>query len=147
PIRGPETTPVSPLVKIAAMVLAGIPPTVLGLIFAISPVAFYSFYVNAPRLWGVSAVADQSYGGVLMLGLGNIIYFVAITIIFVRLLGDSAHDEEEAAALLRPAAATETDVAQGVSPASSRTMNAAVTAGTGTASARQVGAAPEGGSR
>lgn len=147
PIRGPKTEPVSPLVKIAAMVMAGIPPTVLGLIFAISPVAFYSFYINAPRLWGISAVSDQSYGGVLMLGLGNIIYFVAITIIFVRLLGDSARDEEEAAALLRPAAASETDVAQGISAAPSRTIDVAVTAESGTASARQVGAAPEGGSR
>lgn len=146
PIRGPATKPVSPLVKIAAMVVAGIPPTVLGLIFAISPAAFYSFYVNAPRLWGISAVADQSYGGVLMLGLGNIIYFVAITIIFVRLLGDSAHDEEEAAALLRATAAGETDAVQGVSACASRTMNVAVTA-EGTASARQVGAVSEGGSR
>lgn len=146
PVRGPATKPVSPLMKIAAMVIAGIPPTVLGLIFAISPIAFYNFYVNAPRLWGITAVADQSYGGVLMLGLGNIIYFVAITIIFVRLLGDSASDEA-AAALLRPGAAGETDMAQGVSTAASRTMNVAVTAETGTASARQVGAAPEGGSR
>ena len=147
PVRGSATKSVSPLVKIAAMVVAGIPPTVLGLIFAISPVAFYSFYADAPRLWGISAVSDQSYGGVLMLGLGNIIYFVAITIIFVRLLGDSARDEEDAAALLRPAGRRETDVAQGVSIAASRTMTVPVTAETGTASARQVGAAPEGGSR
>ena len=147
PVRGPATKPVSPLVKIAAMVIGGVPPTVLGLIFAISPVAFYSFYVNAPRLWGISAVSDQSYGGVLMLGLGNIIYFVAITIIFVRLLGDSARDEEEAATLLRPAGERETEAAKGVSTAASRTMNVALTAETGTASARQVGAAPEGGSR
>ena len=147
PVRGPATKPVSPLVKIAAMVVAGIPPTVLGLIFAISPVAFYSFYVDAPRLWGISAVSDQSYGGVLMLGVGNIIYFVAITIIFVRLLGDSARDEEAAAALLRSAGARESEVAKGVSSAASRTMQVPVTAGTGTASARQVGAAPEGGFR
>ena len=147
PVRGPATKPVSPLVKIAAMVIGGVPPTVLGLIFAISPVAFYSFYANAPRLWGISAVSDQSYGGVLMLGVGNIIYFVAITIIFVRLLGDSARDEEEAAALLRPAGERETEVAKGVSTTASRTMNVALTAETGTASARHVGVAPEGGSR
>ena len=146
PIRGPGTKPVSPLEKIAAMVVSGIPPTVLGLIFALSPVAFYGFYVSAPRLWGISAVADQSYGGVLMLGLGNIIYFVAITIVFVRLLGDSARDEQEAAALLRPADSAKTDVGTAVSTASSRTMNAATTAGSELPSSRQVGAAPEGGS-
>jgi putative membrane protein len=147
PIRGPATKPVKSLEKIAAMVVSGIPPTVLGLIFALSPVAFYSFYVSAPRLWGISAVADQSYGGVLMLGLGNIIYFVAITIVFVRLLGDSARDEEEAAALLRPGGAGRADVATAVSTPSSRTINEAVTADAEITSSRQVGVAPEGGSR
>lgn len=124
PVRGPATKTVSPLEKIAAMVVSGIPPTVLGLIFALSPAAFYDFYIIAPRLWGISAVADQQYGGVLMLGLGNIIYFVAITIIFVRLLGDSAHDEEEAAHLLRERGADTVVVHVGSKPAS-RTMEPA----------------------
>jgi cytochrome c oxidase assembly factor CtaG len=56
--------------------------------------------VRAPRLWGISPRFDQQIGGVLMLGLGNIIYFVAIVIIFMRLLGDAARDEQEAAARL-----------------------------------------------
>ena len=147
PVRGPATHPVSPLTKIAAMAIGGIPPTVLGLIFALSPVAFYSFYVNAPRLWGISAVADQSYGGVLMLGLGNIVYFVAITIIFVRLLGEPARDEDQAAALLRPGGAGKTPLAKGVSAGASRTINGPVAAESDAASARHVGTAPEGGSR
>ena len=96
PVRGPHTKLVSPLEKIAVLVVSGIPPTVLGLIFALSPVAFYDYYVHAPRLWGVTPVADQQYGGVVMLGLGNIIYFIVITVLFVRLLGDQAHDEAEA---------------------------------------------------
>ncbi|MFN2582676.1 MAG: cytochrome c oxidase assembly protein [Candidatus Dormibacteria bacterium] len=100
PIRGGDMRLVSPLERIAVLVVSGIPPTVLGLIFALSPTAYYGFYVIAPRLWGIAAVSDQQYGGVLMLGLGNIIYFVAITIIFVRLLGDAASDEQEAAAQL-----------------------------------------------
>lgn len=98
PVRGPGTKTVSPLEKIAALVVSGIPPTVLGLIFALSPTAFYDYYVHAARLWGITPVADQQYGGVVMLGLGNIIYFIAITIIFVRLLGDQARDESEAQA-------------------------------------------------
>ncbi|MBV9100709.1 MAG: cytochrome c oxidase assembly protein [Candidatus Dormibacteraeota bacterium] len=100
PVRSAATRLVSPLTKIAVLVVSGIPPTVLGLIFALSPAAFYDFYIHAPRLWGISPVFDQQIGGVLMLGLGNIIYFVAIVIVFVRLLGDSARDEEEAAAHL-----------------------------------------------
>jgi cytochrome c oxidase assembly factor CtaG len=91
---------VTPLTKIAVLVVSGIPPTVLGLIFALAPQAFYDFYVHAPRLWGISPVFDQQIGGILMLGLGNIIYFVPIVIIFVRLLGDASKDESEAATRL-----------------------------------------------
>jgi putative membrane protein len=100
PMRGVTATSVTSLTKIAALVISGIPPTVLGLIFALSPAAYYDFYVHAPRLWGLTPVQDQQVGGIFMLGLGNIIYFVAIAIIFMRLLGDSARDEEEAAARL-----------------------------------------------
>lgn len=142
PLRGPATNAVAPLEKIAVMVIAGIPPTVLGLIFALSPVAFYDFYVNAPRLWGIGVVADQQYGGVLMLGLGNIIYFVAITIIFVRLLGDAARDEEEAAALESPVAP-----AAPATVIASRSMTASAAEPSDTAPEEPVAAAFEGGSR
>jgi putative membrane protein len=103
PIRGEMTVLVSPLEKIAALVISGIPPTVLGILFALAPTAFYSFYVHAPRLWGISPITDQQIGGVFMLGLGNIVYFVAIIIIFMRLLGPTAHDEEEARRLAEAA--------------------------------------------
>ena len=143
PVRGPRTKLVSPLEKIAVLVVSGIPPTVLGLIFALSPVAFYDFYVHAPRLWGISPVSDQQYGGVLMLGLGNIIYFVAITIVFVRLLGDSARDEEVAAQRLAPARAAPQDVSALPSP----TMYGVSSQALAAAPAQPVGAAVEGGSR
>jgi putative membrane protein len=144
PVRGPATKPVSPLEKIAAMVVAGIPPTVLGLIFALSPVAFYDFYVQAPRLWGIAPVADQQYGGVLMLGLGNIIYFLAITIIFVRLLGDAARDEQDAAEQFQSASRTPGDAA---AIPTSRTMLTTTIHASGTAPDHPVPAALEGGSR
>lgn len=143
PVRGPATKTVSPLEKIAAMVIAGIPPTVLGLIFALSPAAFYSFYVTAPRLWGITPVADQQYGGVLMLGLGNIIYFVAITIIFVRMLGDAGRDEEEASRELQSPRASEAAVTN----VASRTMSTTAGSTADTAPEQRVPAALEGGFR
>jgi putative membrane protein len=100
PMRSAEPNRVTPLTKIAMLVVSGIPPTVLGLIFALSRTPFYEFYVRAPRLWGLSPLADQQIGGVAMLGLGNIVYFVAIVIIFVRLLSDAERDEREAARAL-----------------------------------------------
>jgi cytochrome c oxidase assembly factor CtaG len=88
---------VSSLTKIAALTIAGIPPTVLGIVFALAPAPLYSFYAQAPRLWGVSALTDQQYGGVIMLGVGNIVYFIAIIVVFMRLFSDPGRDEEIAA--------------------------------------------------
>jgi putative membrane protein len=97
PMRGRDTRRwVSPFSKIAMLVASGIPPTVLGLIFTIAPHAFYDFYVRAPRLWGLSPVADQQLAGVVMFGAGNLIYFAAVVAVFWRVFGDPAHDEEEA---------------------------------------------------
>ena len=97
PMRGRDPQRwVSPFTKIAMLVASGIPPTVLGLIFTIAPHAFYDFYVRAPRLWGLSPVADQQLAGVVMFGAGNLIYFAAVVAVFWRVFGDPAHDEEEA---------------------------------------------------
>jgi cytochrome c oxidase assembly factor CtaG len=104
PIRDSRTVTVSPLAKIAVLVVSGVPTTVLGLIFALAPNAFYDFYVRAPRLWGLSPVADQQIAGVIMLFASNLIYFVAIVILFMRILSDPARDEEEAAQRLAGAA-------------------------------------------
>ncbi len=82
--------------KIAMLVASGVPPTVLGLIFTVAPHAFYDFYARAPRLWGLSPVIDQQLAGVVMFGAGNLIYFAAVVMIFWRVFGDPARDEEEA---------------------------------------------------
>ncbi|HXA30363.1 MAG TPA: cytochrome c oxidase assembly protein [Candidatus Angelobacter sp.] len=95
PLRGEHTKTVSPFAKIAMLGLAGVPPTALGFIFALLNTPAYDFYARAPRLWGISAVQDQQIAGVIMFGLGNIVYFVAISIIFLRLLGNPADDEAE----------------------------------------------------
>jgi len=106
PMRVHHGRPVSPFVKMSMLVIAGIPPTVLGFLFALVGTPVYDFYARAPRLWGMSAVLDQQVAGVIMFGLGNIVYFVAISIIFLRLLGNPGDDEaeiERAAAEGRPA--------------------------------------------
>jgi putative membrane protein len=106
PMRVAHGRPVSPFVKIAILTIAGIPPTVLGFLFALVGTPVYDFYARAPRLWDMSAVLDQQVAGVIMFGLGNIIYFVAISVVFLRLLSNPADDEaeiERAAAEGRPA--------------------------------------------
>ncbi|GAC1574793.1 MAG: cytochrome c oxidase assembly protein [Candidatus Dormibacteria bacterium] len=97
PQRGPdELHRVSPFTKIAMLVASGVAPTALGLIFSVGSHAFYDFYARAPRLWGLSPVADQQIAGVIMFGAGNLIYFLAVVIVFWRVFSDPARDEEEA---------------------------------------------------
>ena len=98
PVRGPTSVTVTPLQKIAMLTVAGIPPTLLGFVFVMGRSAFYSFYADAPRLWGLTAVPDQQIAGVLMLGAGNLIYFVAITVIFLRMFRSPEEDEDVVAA-------------------------------------------------
>ena len=95
PVVGPvaETRGMPPLMKIGYLALAGIPPTVIGMTLALAPFVMYPFYSIQPRLFAdLGALADQQVAGMLMFGLGNLIYFVPISVFF---LGIS--DEPEAA--------------------------------------------------
>lgn len=96
PQRGAREHPVGAFNKIAMLVASGIPPTILGLIFTVATHPFYDFYARAPRLWGLSAVTDQQFAGVVMFGAGNLIYFVAVVLIFWRVFVDPAHDDQDA---------------------------------------------------
>jgi putative membrane protein len=90
--------------KIAYLGFAGVPPTILGLAFILSPTVLYPFYAAAPRVTPLSPLDDQVAAGLVMFGLGNIIYFVAIWIIFFRLDDKDATAGErsaEAAATIR----------------------------------------------
>jgi len=82
----------SPVGKIGYLVFSAIPPTILGLVFVIAPAAAYPFYVEAPRLWGLSPVEDQQIAGLVMFGLGGFIYVAAIAVLFVQFAGEQGSD-------------------------------------------------------
>jgi len=89
PVVGPgsrRAARLSPLMKIGYLAFAGVPPTVVGFILALAPAPLYPFYAAAPRLLSDMSVAlDQQIAGVLMFGLGNLIYFVPVSWIFFHL--------------------------------------------------------------
>lgn len=62
----------------------------LGLAFIFSTTPFYDFYVEAPRLWGLSPAKDQNLGGILMNAEQTIVFLSALVYFVLRLL-----DEEE----------------------------------------------------
>ena len=64
----------------------------LSLAYIFSSHAFYNFYADAPRLWGMSATKDQNLAGILMNGEQTSIFFFVFAYHLLRLL-----DEEERA--------------------------------------------------
>ena len=44
----------------------------------------YQFYVNAPRIWNISPLADQQIGGIIMKMSGAVIFLTLIVIVFFR---------------------------------------------------------------
>ena len=62
----------------------------LGYIFSSHP--FYGFYADAPRLWGLSAIRDQNFAGILMNADQTSIFFLAFAWSLLRVL---AEEEEE----------------------------------------------------
>ena len=73
----------------AAFVLA----SPLGLLLALIPRAVYHFYVHAPRLWGLSPLADQQIGGAAMALEQATVLFAACTYYFLRFLGGDERAE------------------------------------------------------
>jgi cytochrome c oxidase assembly factor CtaG len=70
----------------------------LGLLLALLPSPVYSFYDDAPRLWGLSPLTDQQIAGVTMATEQAVVFLFACALYFSRFLR-----EEEARELYRPA--------------------------------------------
>ena len=68
----------------AAFVLAA----PLGLLLALLPRAIYSFYEHAPRLWGLSPLADQELAGATMASEQAIVLFAVFAFWFRRFLAE-----------------------------------------------------------
>ncbi len=72
----------SPPTQVLYLFLQSLPPTVLGAIICFAPDPLYSFYVIAPRIWGLSVMNDQLYAGLIMWIGGSLIWLLALTIVF-----------------------------------------------------------------
>lgn len=62
----------------------GIPMSITGALIALSDRVLYPFYAGAPRVWGLSPLADQQIGGLLMWVPGGLILWAAMTVVWFR---------------------------------------------------------------
>lgn len=81
----------------------------LGLAFMFSASAFYSFYEQAPRLWGLSPQKDQNLGGILMNAEQTAVFLAALGYFLLRLLNEEHAEVAEAAHQKRGAASLSSD--------------------------------------
>jgi putative membrane protein len=68
--------------------------TVLANVFIWSAHPFYERYAEAPRLWGLSAAADQSVAGAIMLVEGSVVTLTALAWLFLRWASESELRQE-----------------------------------------------------
>jgi putative membrane protein len=80
----PEVPPLPLAGRMLYLFLVSIPMQLVAAIITFADTPLYEWYVHAPRTWGLSPLADQKYGGLLMWVPGNLWLFGAIAIIFFR---------------------------------------------------------------
>jgi cytochrome c oxidase assembly factor CtaG len=68
----------------AAFVLA----SPIGLLLALLPEPIYDYYVEAPRLWGLTPLEDQQIAGVLMTVSEAVVFFAIFAFFFVRFMAE-----------------------------------------------------------
>ncbi len=69
--------------QVLYLFLSGMPIVALGAGLTFAP-PLYAPYINAPRIWGLSAATDQQLGGLIMWIPGNILYIGIVSVLFIR---------------------------------------------------------------
>ena len=67
------------------------PMVALGALLTFAAQPLYQPYVEAPRVWGLSPLADQQLGGLIMWLPSNIPYLIALSVIFFQWLAERDH--------------------------------------------------------
>jgi cytochrome c oxidase assembly factor CtaG len=90
---GTEAT-MSSLMKLGYILLATIPQTFAGLLFALAKHTFYAPYAQAPRVTGLDALGDQQLAGALMAIISKLALFAAFSVILWRVLDAGGQEDE-----------------------------------------------------
>ncbi len=76
-------------IKRALFLVASVPPNaLLGVAIALAEEPLYAYYESVPRLWGMSVMADQQLGGILMWVPGSMMFLMAALISAAMYLGE-----------------------------------------------------------
>lgn len=84
----PETPGLSHPGKMLYLFLQSIVPTVPASFLTFGSAPLYRFYAEAPRIWGLSVMTDQTIAGLVMKLVGGLILWVVIAVVFFRWYGE-----------------------------------------------------------
>jgi putative membrane protein len=97
----PVMSPLPELPRIAAplqmiyLFVSGIPMMISAALITFSATPLYEWYVQAPRIFGISALDDQRLGGVIMWVPGGLVLWIAITAVYFRWTQHEVSEDEQ----------------------------------------------------
>jgi putative membrane protein len=80
----PEVPRASYPTQLVYLFLLGFPMSLAGAFITLADGVLYPFYVSAPRVWGLTPLADQQLGGLLMWVVGTIYLWAATSVVWFR---------------------------------------------------------------
>ena len=95
PVLQSEPWSLSAGAKSAYLFAAFVFASPLGLLLALLPSPLYDFYAEAPRLWGLTPLADQQLAGIAMVVSESVVFFAMFTVYFVRFMAEEAGEAEQ----------------------------------------------------
>jgi cytochrome c oxidase assembly factor CtaG len=78
--------PLGDLGRVLYLIASMFPCTALAALITLSPSVLYTFYGTAPQQWGLAPLVDQQIGGLIMWLPGDMIFLLALIIVFSRWL-------------------------------------------------------------
>lgn len=94
PIRGRIS--IGPFGPVVYMLVTKLLVSFIGIAITFAPDALYGFYVDGPRVWGLSATEDQAVAGAIMAVEQSVVMGIALAYLFVKALGESEKEDERA---------------------------------------------------
>jgi putative membrane protein len=99
----PELPRIAPPLQMVYLFVLGIPMMVVAALITFSPTAVYTWYGQAPRLFGLDLLADQRLGGVMMWVPGALVLWIGISVVYVRWSQPEVREDDES--MKRPVSA------------------------------------------
>ena len=90
----PELPRIVPVLQMVYLFLVGIPMMISAALITFSDAELYRWYVEAPRLFPLSALQDQRLGGVIMWVPGGLTLWIAITAVYFRWTNRELSEDE-----------------------------------------------------